>query len=100
MTTRANDGLSPGRGAEAGAAIDVGMLNFDGSSAVSLIVSVTSSPVLTSPAMLIGPMPNVDIFTFAVAVAVNLPSATEASTFHVTAAGTFFTVSWLRIVKL
>ena len=50
--------------------------------------------------MLIGPMPNVDIFTFAVAVAVSLPPATVASTTsHVTGAGVFFTVSWLVIVK-
>ena len=74
-------------------------MNFDGSSAVSFIVSVTSSEVLTSPAMLIGPMPNVDIFTLAVAVAVSLPSASVASTSHVTGAGVFFTVSWLVIVK-
>ena len=50
-----------------------GTANFDGSTAVSRIVSFTSSDVLTSPAMLIGPMPSVDIFTFAVAVAVSLP---------------------------
>ena len=92
-------GCPSARGADAGAAIAVGTVNFDGSSAVSFIVSVTSSEVLTSPAMLIGPMPNVDIFTFAVAVAVSLPPATLASTFHVTAAGVCFTVSWLDIVK-
>src|SRR3954454_12155378 len=74
MITRANEGLFFARGADAGAAIEPGIVNFDGSRAVRCIVSVTSSEVLTRPAMLIGPMPNVDIFTFAVAVAVSFPS--------------------------
>ena len=74
-------------------------MNFDGSSAVSFIVRVTSSEVLTRPAMLIGPMPNVDIFTLVVAVAVSLPPVRFASTAHVAGAGVFFTVSWLCIVK-
>ena len=73
-----NDGLSFERGAAGGAAIWVGIVNFDGSSAVSVIVSVTSSEVLTSPATEIGPMPEVDIFTCAVAVSVSFPSATVA----------------------
>ena len=34
--------------------------------------------------MLIGPMPNVDILTLVVAVAVSLPSSTLATTFQVT----------------
>ena len=94
MTTVLNDGLSPLRGAPGGAAIWLGTVNFDGSIAVSFIVSVTSSLVLTSPAMLIGPMPKVDIFTLVVAVAVSLPLFTVASTSQVTGAGVFFTVSW------
>ena len=68
ITTSLNDGLSLLWDPSLGAAMRSGTVNFDGSSAVSCIVSVTSSPVLTSPAMLIGPMPNVDIFTVAVAV--------------------------------
>ena len=99
MMTLPNDGLSLACGTDAGAAIAVGTLNFDGSSADNFIVSVTSSPVLTSPAIVIGPIPKVDIFTWAVAVAVSLPPATLASTFQVTAAGVCFTVSWLCIVK-
>ena len=80
MTTVLNEGLSPRRGASGGAAIWLGTEVFEGSSAVSFIVSVTSSDVLTRPAMLIGPMPNVDIFTLVVAVAVSLPSLTVAVT--------------------
>src|SRR5258708_24060396 len=99
MITLANDGLSLGRGADAGAAIEVGMVNFDGSSAVNFSVSVTLSEVLTSPAILIGPIPNVDIFTLAVAVAVSFPPATVASTFHVAGAGVRFTVSLVFIAK-
>ncbi len=47
--------------------------------------------------MLIGPMPNVDILTLVVAVAVSLPPDTLASTAHVTGAGVFFTVNWLSM---
>ncbi len=56
-TTVLNDGPVPVWGAEAGAAIWSGMVNFDGSSATSLKVSPTESPVLTKPARLMGPMP-------------------------------------------
>src|SRR5882724_9976535 len=63
-----------------GGEIWFGIVNFDGLSAVSFIVSVTSSEVLTRPAIEIGPIPNDDIFTFVVAVAVSLPPATFAST--------------------
>ena len=94
-TAFSNDGLWPERGADFGGEMDAGITWFDGSSATSFIVRSTSSPVLTSPAMLIGPMPNVDIFTLVLAVASSRPSWTTASTFQVTAAGVSRTVSWL-----
>ena len=84
ITTSLNDGLSFERGASGGAAIWDAIVNFDGSSAVSVIVSVTSSEVLTSPAIEIGPMPQDDIFTCVVAVSVSFPSATVPSACHVT----------------
>jgi hypothetical protein len=99
MIVLANDTFVFGRAASFGGEISSGILNFDGSSAVRRIVSVTSSPVDTRPATLIGPIANVDIFTCVVAVAVNFPPATLASTSQRTGAGVFFTVSWLRIVK-
>src|SRR5581483_5688436 len=99
ITTRANDGLSWERGADGGAAISVGIANLDGSSAVSVIVNVTSSDVLTRPTIEMGPMPHVDIFTCVVAVSVSLPAATVPSTSHVTGAGLCFTVSSLSAVK-
>src|SRR4051794_37884872 len=81
-TTFWNDGLSPERAAPGGAAIEVGMVNFDGSRATTFIVSATSSPVLTSPAIEIGPMWNADIFTFVIAFTVSLPPATEPLASH------------------
>src|SRR5436853_7510207 len=87
MMTFANETVFFGRAAVLGAAISVGTLYFDGSSALSCIDNVTSSEVLTRPAMLIGPMPHVDIFTCATAVPVSLPSATLALASHATGAG-------------
>ncbi len=94
-----NDGPVPARFAASGAAIAVGIENFDGSSAVSLIVSVTASEVDTRPAMLIGPKPHADIFTCAVAVAVSLPSRVDATTCHETGSGLPCTDRSLAIVK-
>src|SRR6476469_5630967 len=93
MTTLANDGLSPARGAPGGGEIWSGTVNFDGSSATTFSVNVTSSDVLKRPAMEIGPTLKADIVTFAVAFTSSLPPATVASPCHETGSVVFFTVS-------
>src|SRR6516164_6098324 len=69
-----------------GPVICVGMAYCDGSSAVSFMVSATSSPVETRPWRVIGPMPNVESLTWVVAFAVSLPLFTEAVACQVTGA--------------
>src|SRR4051812_11412594 len=92
MITLAKDGLLPERGAPGGAAIAVGTVYFDGSTATSRIVNVTSSDVVTNPAIEMGPTWNADIFTSAVAVTFNRPLDTRPSASHATGRVVVFTV--------
>ena len=76
-----------------------GTFNFAASTAVMSMLRATSSEVLTSPTRLIGPTPNVDIFTVVFAEITNSSPDCRPVDFHSTGASTPLTFSLPRITK-